>query len=92
MKQIQISPDIVQLTRLGLVNCFLIREDDGLTLVDTMVPGSARAIVAAANILNRSLRRVLLTHLHGDHVGSLNVLANRLVSIEIAIGWSSCGR
>jgi glyoxylase-like metal-dependent hydrolase (beta-lactamase superfamily II) len=86
MKQIQISPDIVQLTRLGLVNCFLIREDDGLTLVDTMVPGSARAIVAAANILNRSLRRVLLTHLHGDHVGSLNVLANRLVSIEIAIG------
>jgi glyoxylase-like metal-dependent hydrolase (beta-lactamase superfamily II) len=86
MKQIQISPDIVQLTRLGLVNCFLIRDEDGLTLVDTMIPGSARAIVAAANALNRPFRRILLTHLHGDHVGSLNVLASRLIGIDIALG------
>ena len=38
MKQIEITPEIIQLTRFGLVNCFLVREDDGLTLVDTMIP------------------------------------------------------
>lgn len=86
MKQIEISQDIVQLTRLGLVNCFLIRETDGLTLVDTMIPGSAGVIFTAASALNRPLRRVLLTHLHTDHAGSLNVLANRLIGIEIALG------
>jgi glyoxylase-like metal-dependent hydrolase (beta-lactamase superfamily II) len=86
MKQIEITPEIVQLTRFGLVNCFLVREDDGLTVVDTMVPGSAQKIYQAAVSLNRSLRRVLLTHLHGDHVGSLDALANIIHGIEIASG------
>ncbi|HEX3472611.1 MAG TPA: MBL fold metallo-hydrolase [Silvibacterium sp.] len=86
MKLFEITPDIVQLTRFGLVNCFLVREDDGLTLVDTMVGGSAKGIYAAASSLNRSLRRILLTHVHGDHAGSLDVLSNKLVGIEVAVG------
>ncbi len=86
MKQIEISPEIVQLTRFGLVNCFLVREDDGLTLVDTMVGGSANKIYRAASSLNRSMRRILLTHVHMDHVGSLDVLAEQLNGIEVAVG------
>ena len=86
MKLIEISPEIVQLTRFGLVNCFLVREDDGLTLVDTMVGGSANGIYTAANSLNRSMRRILLTHVHMDHVGSLDVLAQQLNGIEVAVG------
>src|SRR5271169_3857694 len=58
MKLIEISPEIVQLTRFGLVNCYLVRENDGLTLVDTMVGGSATQIYTAANGLNRPLRRI----------------------------------
>ena len=86
MKQTEITPEIIQLTRFGLVNCFLIREDDGLTLIDTMIPGSATQILHAALALNRPLRRILLTHAHGDHVGSLDVLATRLMGIEVAVG------
>ena len=86
MKQVEIAPDIFQLSRLGLVNCYFIREDDGLTLIDTMIPGSAGAILNAANALNRRLRRIALTHVHGDHVGSVDRLANELVGIEVAVG------
>jgi glyoxylase-like metal-dependent hydrolase (beta-lactamase superfamily II) len=86
MKQIEITPEIIQLTRLGLVNCFLIREDDGLTLIDTMIPGSATKILHVALSLNRPLRRIVLTHVHGDHVGSLDALALKLIGVEVAVG------
>jgi len=86
MKQTEITPEIIQLTRLGLVNCFLVREDDGLTLVDTMIPGSTNKILDAVHTLNRSLRRIVLTHVHTDHAGSLDALATRLVGIEVAVG------
>jgi glyoxylase-like metal-dependent hydrolase (beta-lactamase superfamily II) len=86
MKLTEISPEILQLTRLGIVNCFLVREEDGLTLVDTMIPGSGKAIYAVATSLNRPLRRILLTHSHGDHVGSLDSLSETLLGIEVAIG------
>lgn len=86
MKLIEITPEIVQLTRLGLVNCFLVREDDGLTLIDTMIRGSANMILDVTHSLNRPLRRILLTHVHGDHAGSLDALTNKLVGIEVAVG------
>ncbi|MGA7318839.1 MAG: MBL fold metallo-hydrolase, partial [Silvibacterium sp.] len=53
---------------------------------DTMVAGSANGIYAAASSLNRSLRRILLTHVHGDHIGSLDVLSNKLIGVEVAVG------
>jgi len=86
MKQVEITPEIIQLTRFGLVNCFLVHEDDGLTLVDTGLPGSADKLFQAALSLNRSLRRIVLTHAHMDHVGSLDALSFRLIGIEVAIG------
>ena len=33
-----------RLSRLGFVNAYLVEEDDGLTLVDTMIPRSGKAI------------------------------------------------
>jgi glyoxylase-like metal-dependent hydrolase (beta-lactamase superfamily II) len=71
---------VTRVSRLGLVNAFLVEEDDGLTLVDTMLPRSAKAILAAAG--GRPIRRIALTHAHGDHVGSLDALAAELPEAE----------
>ena len=38
MKTVRHTPNLVRLTRLGAVNAFLVVEDDGLTLVDTLIP------------------------------------------------------
>jgi glyoxylase-like metal-dependent hydrolase (beta-lactamase superfamily II) len=72
------TPTLVRMTRLGFVNAYLVLEDDGLTLVDTMVAGSAGGILEAARDLGAPIVRVVLTHMHGDHVGSLDAVAARL--------------
>jgi glyoxylase-like metal-dependent hydrolase (beta-lactamase superfamily II) len=73
-----VTDNITQLTRYHFVNAFLVREDDGLTLVDTGMGGerTAGALVAAASA--DPIRRIALTHGHGDHVGSLDALKSRL--------------
>jgi glyoxylase-like metal-dependent hydrolase (beta-lactamase superfamily II) len=79
-------PDnITRVTRLGLVNAYLVREDDGLTLVDTMLPRSSKAILGAAERLGAPIVRIALTHAHGDHVGSLDDLAAALPGVEVLI-------
>jgi glyoxylase-like metal-dependent hydrolase (beta-lactamase superfamily II) len=86
MKLTKIAPRITQLTRMGLFNAYLVSEDDGFTLVDTLLKGSAGAILEAAKSLGQPVRRILLTHAHGDHVGSVDALARALPGVEIAIG------
>jgi glyoxylase-like metal-dependent hydrolase (beta-lactamase superfamily II) len=77
---------LVQLTRLGSVNAYLVREHDGLTLIDTMVPRSEKAILAAAEELGAPIVRIALTHVHGDHIGSLDALHAALPDAEVAVG------
>jgi glyoxylase-like metal-dependent hydrolase (beta-lactamase superfamily II) len=78
MRVRQLTPTLLQLTRLRFVNAFLVREEDGFTLVDTTVPRSADALLAAAAEAGAPIRRIALTHGHGDHVGSLDELRRRL--------------
>jgi glyoxylase-like metal-dependent hydrolase (beta-lactamase superfamily II) len=78
MKQTAVTTRITQLTRFHFVNAFLVREDDGLTLVDTTMGGAADALIAAAADAGVPIRRIALTHGHGDHVGSLDALRARL--------------
>jgi glyoxylase-like metal-dependent hydrolase (beta-lactamase superfamily II) len=87
LKIAELSPYGCQLTRFGLVNCYLVRESDGCTLIDTGVGGSAEAILVAARERGLGdIRRILLTHAHGDHIGSLDALCARLNGkAEVAI-------
>ncbi len=75
MKVAQIAENGWQLTQLGFVNCYLVREGDGFSLIDTgVLSGGRKAIVEAARALGGTIRRILLTHAHGDHVGGVDGL------------------
>jgi len=55
----------------GYVNCYLVLEDDGITLVDT------------SRHLGAPLARVVLTHTHRDHASGLDALLRRAPAAEL---------
>ena len=79
------APHLTRITRLAMVNVYLVGEEDGLTLVDTGLPRSGKPVLKAASDLGVPIRRIVLTHAHGDHVGSLDELASRLDGVEVLI-------
>ncbi len=69
------------------VNCYLVAGADGLYLVDTGMPGSARRILRYISTLGRQekdVRVILLTHSDFDHAGSAAELKRR-TGAKIAI-------
>lgn len=57
----------------GYVNAYVIDGDEGVTLVDTLLPKKEGAIAKALGEIGRSLSDVaaiVLTHSHADHSGS----------------------
>jgi glyoxylase-like metal-dependent hydrolase (beta-lactamase superfamily II) len=80
-----LSSSIIRVSRFGIVNAYLVPEDDGLTLVDTMLGGSAKKVLAAATAQGAPIVRIALTHAHGDHVGSLDALHGLLPEAEVLI-------
>jgi glyoxylase-like metal-dependent hydrolase (beta-lactamase superfamily II) len=78
-----VTDNIIQLTRLHFVNAFLVREDDGFTLVDTTVGGGGEKLIDAATAAGGEIKRIALTHGHGDHVGSLDALKDQLGAVEV---------
>jgi glyoxylase-like metal-dependent hydrolase (beta-lactamase superfamily II) len=74
-----------RITRFGAVNSYLVEEDDGLTLVDAMIPRSSKAILAAAAKTGKPITTILLTHAHGDHIGSLDELHAALPEAAVVI-------
>ena len=77
--------EIVRISRFGFVNAYLVPEEDGLTVVDTMLWGGAKPILAAARQLGAPIVRIALTHGHGDHIGSLDDLHAALPDAEVII-------
>ena len=85
MKVTAFSNNLFQLTRLVAFNCYLVREDDGFTVIDTNMGGQAQAIMQEAGKLGIPISRILLTHAHVDHVGSLDALHAALPDVPVMI-------
>lgn len=71
--------------RLFPVNCYLVEESDGLTLIDAGMSFSHKGILAAANKLGKPIRRLVLTHAHLDHVGALDALKQSFPDAPVMI-------
>lgn len=65
------------------VNCFLVEESDGLTLIDTAISVFAEEILRAAVTIGKPITRIVLTHVHHDHVGSLDTLMLALPNVPV---------
>lgn len=69
----QIVPGLFECS-LGVVNVFLLEDDDGLVLIDTGYPNSADKIlglVAEVGHQPQDIKQIVITHAHPDHIGSL---------------------
>ena len=77
--------EVIRIARQGWVNCYLVDEDDGFTLIDTTMKGAGRAIRERADAHGKPIVRIALTHAHGDHVGSVDELAEALPHAEVSI-------
>ena len=64
----------------GVSNAGAIVDDDGITVVDSlMVRSQWEPFAAAVEKLGRPVRRLVLTHAHIDHVGGSRAFANAMV-------------
>lgn len=67
------------------VNCYFVEEENELTLVDTALPNSYKSIIETAQKIGKPLTRIVLTHAHGDHIGSLDRLKEILPDVIVYI-------
>lgn len=61
----------------GYVNAFVIDGDEGVVLIDTLLPGKEGLIADGLSEVGRSMedvRAILVTHSHADHSGSAAAL------------------
>lgn len=71
--------------RLFPVNCYLVEEEESVTLVDAALPYSAAGISKAIEDSGKPLTRIVLTHAHEDHVGALDRLKMKYPEAKVYI-------
>jgi glyoxylase-like metal-dependent hydrolase (beta-lactamase superfamily II) len=84
----ELGPHLTQITKWPVVfpmNCYLVQEEDGLTLVDSTMSSPGDEVDALVKRLGKPLRRVTLTHAHGDHVGGVAGVRQRFPGVEVSI-------
>jgi glyoxylase-like metal-dependent hydrolase (beta-lactamase superfamily II) len=75
-----------RVSRFGFVNAYLVEDEGGLTVIDTMLPGSAKGIIKAAGEHDMPIARLVLTHSHQDHISSLDPLHEEFPDAEVIVG------
>ncbi|MGO4540442.1 MBL fold metallo-hydrolase [Paenibacillus sp. 2TAB19] len=80
MKATQISKQVWSLRTWVIIpiTVWVVVEEDGVTLIDTGIPTMAKGIMKFIEQLQAGpLKRILLTHGHSDHVGSLKAILSK---------------
>ena len=73
---VEVLPGVYQIS-MGYVNAFIVAEEDGVTLIDSGLPNKKQAILKALSGAGKKpedLKRIVITHHHVDHTGSLAAL------------------
>ncbi|MDD5937282.1 MAG: MBL fold metallo-hydrolase [Clostridiales bacterium] len=68
-----------------LINCYLIEEMDGLTLIDTGYSFCYKKILKCADMIGKPIKKVVITHLHSDHIGGLKKIYKFCPEIQIYV-------
>jgi len=71
--------------RIFPVNCYLVEEENELTLIDAALPYSAKSIIKAAENIGKPITKIILTHAHSDHIGALDTLKKLLPDSQVYI-------
>lgn len=88
MKITQISNNVwsLKIWMLIPVTVWIVKEEDGLTLVDAGIPNMAKGILNFIAGLNEGpLRRIALTHGHSDHVGAIARLREAYPDVAVLV-------
>jgi glyoxylase-like metal-dependent hydrolase (beta-lactamase superfamily II) len=89
MKITRHGSNLIQLTKYPAVfpmNCYLVVEESGLTLIDSTMSSPAADMEILIKQLGKELRRIALTHAHGDHAGGVAGVRQRFPHVEVSIG------
>ncbi|WP_425802853.1 MBL fold metallo-hydrolase [Desulfitobacterium sp. Sab5] len=79
---------LYQLTLMPLifpVNCYLIEEENGLTLIDAALSFGFKDILKASEKMDKPITKIVLTHAHGDHIGALDQLKQTLKDVPVYV-------
>jgi glyoxylase-like metal-dependent hydrolase (beta-lactamase superfamily II) len=69
------------------VNCYLVEEEDGLTLIDAALSFGSKGILKAADSIGKPITKIVLTHAHEDHVGALDLLKVKLPDVPVYLSF-----
>jgi len=76
---------LIFVPRLFPMDCYLIEEENGVTLIDACMPSLAKRIDAAIQATGKPLIRILITHAHDDHIGAIPYLKSKYPNAKIGM-------
>ncbi|WP_239617544.1 MBL fold metallo-hydrolase [Cohnella mopanensis] len=76
---------LIFMPRLFPLNCYLVEEEDGITLIDACMPFVAKGIHKAIQATGKPLARILITHAHEDHIGAVPYLKEKYPHARIGM-------